>query len=86
MQFNYLLEHGVTSFDEDGKLHINFEIFDEVMNKFLAETIKVQLSKSPKVAADFIEKNGKWGEHSQRIAKFLQELGLKPYKDIRIHF
>ncbi|MDD4556403.1 MAG: hypothetical protein PHE89_03635 [Alphaproteobacteria bacterium] len=85
MQFNYLLEHGVTSFDEEGKLHINFEIFDRVMKQFLAETIEVQLSKSPKVAADFIEKNGKWGKDSARIAKFLQELGLKPYKDIRTY-
>ncbi|MFV0626824.1 MAG: hypothetical protein ACK5N8_05705 [Alphaproteobacteria bacterium] len=83
MQFNYLLEHGVTSFDEEGKLHINFEIFNSVMKAFLAETIEVQLSKSPKVAADFIEKYGKWGKESARIAKFLQELGLKPYKDIR---
>lgn len=86
MQFNYLLEHGVISFDEEDKLHVNFETFGEVMKRFLFETIEVQLSKSPSKAKEFVDLYGKWGKYSQKIAALHEELGLKPYIEIKSYF
>lgn len=86
MQFNYLLEHGALSFDDAGKMHINFSKFAPVMAELLDETIKIQLSKSPEQAKAFVDKYNQWGPHSQRIAEIQSQLGLKPYKDIKTYF
>lgn len=86
MQFNYLLENGAISFDQDDKLHINFEVFGKVMNKFLEETIAVQLSKSPQKAKTFVDRLTNWGEYSVKIAALHEELGLKPYIEIKSYF
>lgn len=86
IQFNYLLSHGVISFDDNDKLHLDFNKFSAVMHSLLEETIEVQLSKSPAVAKEFIDKYSTFGKHSQRIAKVHAALGLKPYKDIKTHF
>ena len=86
MQFNYLLDKGVISFDNEDKLHINFDIFGKVMMQFLQETIEVQLSKSPSKAKEFVDLYGNWGKYSQKIAALQAELGLKPYIDIKSYF
>ncbi len=86
IHFNYLLEHGAIEFDADNKLVIHFDKMPEVMHKILAETIEVQLSKSPEQAKAFIERNSNWGALHEYIAKVQKDLGLKPYKDIRMHF
>lgn len=86
IQFNYLLANNVISFNQEEKLIINFDIFDEVMKKLLTDTIEVQISKSPQIAKEFIDKYTIWGKHSVRISEFLKSLGLKPYKKIRTHF
>ena len=86
MQFNYLLENGAISFDKNDKLHINFEVFGKVMNKFLEETIAVQLSKSPQKAKTFVDRLTNWGEYSVKIAALHEELGLKPYIEIKSYF
>lgn len=86
MQFNYLFEQGAITFDEEDKLHINFEIFGDVMKHFLLETIEVQLSKSPSKAKEFVDLYGKWGKYSQKIAVLHEELGLKPYIEIKSYF
>ena len=86
MQFNYLLENRAISFDENDKLHINFEIFGLVMNKLLEETIAVQLSKSPAKAKEFVDRYTTWGKYSAKIAALHEELGLKPYIEIKSYF
>lgn len=86
IQFNYLLENKAISFDDKDKLNIDFNRFNDVVNQLLKETIEVQLSKSPEVAKSFVDKYAYWGNHSQRIAKVHQDLGLKPYKEIRTYF
>lgn len=86
MQFNYLLENGAISFDQNDKLHINFEIFGKVMSKFLEETVAVQLSKSPQTAKEFVDDHTKWHEISEKIAALHKELGLKPYIEIKSYF
>ena len=86
MQFNYLLENRAIWFDENDKLHINFDIFGKVMTKFLAETIAVQLSKSPKKAKEFVDRLTTWGKYSAKIAALHEELGLKPYIEIKSYF
>ena len=86
IEFNYLLENRVISFDKNNKLHINFEDFASVMDKLLAETIAVQLSKSSTKAKEFIDRYTNWSETSAHIASEIQKLGVKPYKEIRTHF
>lgn len=86
IELNYLLENKAISFDEDMKLHINFERFPVVMNQLLEDTVAVQLSMSPQKAKDFIERYSNWSEVSQKIAAVHAELGVKPYKDIKMFF
>ena len=57
-----------------------------VMHKILEETIAVQLSKSPDKAKEFIDKYSDWTDLHEHIAKVQQDLGIKCYKDIRMHF
>lgn len=86
IHFNYLIEHGAITFDESGKLKIDFVKLPEVMNKILSETIEIQLSKSPDKAKDFIEKYSAWGDIHKHIAKVLKEIGIKPYIEIIANF
>lgn len=86
IHFNFLLEHGAIEFDADRKLVIHFDKMPEVMHKILAETIEIQLSKSPEKAKAFIDKYTSWGDIHRYIAGVHKELGLKPYKEIRMYF
>jgi len=79
IEFNYLKENQVISFDSDNKLHIDFSKIEEVAHHLLKETIAVQLSKSSEVAKQFIEKWGYWSDISEYIANVQKELGIKPY-------
>ncbi len=86
IHFNYLLNHGAIRFNSENKLEIDFAKLPDVMNKILAETIEVQLSKSAQKAKEFIDKYSDWSDIHQYIAKTLQELGLRPYIEIISHF
>ena len=86
IHFNFLLEHHAIEFDADRKLVIHFDRLPEVMHKILEETIEIQLSKSPEKAKTFIDKYTSWGEIHEHIAGVHKKLGLKPYKEIRMHF
>ena len=82
IEYNYLHDHGAFYFDDNKKLHIDFEKMKEVCKQLLADTIKVQLSKSPDYAKDFIDKWSNWGEMQQYIADFKKNLGVRPYIEI----
>ena len=82
IEYNYLHDNGAFYFDKDKKLHIDFEKMKEVCKQLLADVIKVQLSKSPKVAAEFIDKWSAWGDMQQYIADFKKNLGVRPYIEI----
>ena len=86
IQFNYLLQHGAINFDDKGLLHIDFVQLEPVLHNLLDETIRVQLSKSPQTAEEFVEKYTVWTDISERIASVHRELGIKPYKRIIRHF
>lgn len=86
IHFNFMLDNGAFWFDDEHKLHINFDKFHDVMCAMLKETIEVQLSKSPEKAKAFIDKYSKWGKHSQYIAEVQKELGVKNYIAIKDHF
>jgi hypothetical protein len=86
IQFNYLLENKVIEFNAAGKLTINFETIGRVFIQLLNDTVEVQLSKSPRVAEEFINKYSVWSEVSQKIAQIRQEFGIKPYKRIVRYF
>lgn len=82
IEYNYLHDHGAFYFDKDKKLHIDFEKMKEVCRNLLADTIKVQLSKSPETAKKFIDKWSAWGQMQQYIADFKKNLGVRPYIEI----
>jgi len=82
IEYNYLHDNRAFYFDEDKKLHIDFEKMKEVCKQLLAEIIKVQLSKSPEIAKKFIDKWSNWGEMQQYIADFKKNLGVRPYIEI----
>lgn len=82
IEYNYLNDHGAFYFDEGRKLHIDFERMKDVCKQLLADTVKVQLSKSPQTAEDFINKWSAWGEIQQYIADFKKNLGVRPYIEI----
>lgn len=82
IEYNYLHDHGAFYFDKDKKLHIDFEKMKEVCRNLLADTIKVQLSKSPETARKFIDKWSAWGQMQQYIADFKKNLGVRPYIEI----
>ncbi len=86
IHFNYLMENNVIWFDDDNKLHIEFEKISSSMYNLLEETIALQLSKSSEKAKDFIERWAYWSDISDYIAKIQQELGIKPYIKIVTNF
>lgn len=86
IHFNFLHDNGAFYFDENNKLHINFNRFHDVVFAMLKETIEVQLSKSSEKAKAFIDKYTNWGKHSQYIAEVQKELGVKNYIVIKDYF
>ena len=86
IHFNFLHDNGAFYFDENNKLHINFDRFHDVVFAMLKETIEVQLSKSSEKAKAFIDKYTNWGKHSQYIAEVQKELGVKNYIVIKDYF
>ena len=86
IHFNFLHDNGAFYFDENNKLHINFDRFHDVVFAMLKETIEVQLSKSSEKAKAFIDKYTNWGKHSRYIAEVQKELGVKNYIVIKDYF
>ena len=86
IEYNFLSEYGAFWFDEDKKLHIDFEKMKSGSRALLTETIRVQLSKSPAPAKEFVDRWTAWGEMCQYIADFKKQLGIKPYVGIRSYF
>ncbi len=84
IHFNWLKKYGVIEISENNKIRIRFEKMEDAMNKILQKTIEVQLSKSAQNAKKFIDENSEWDSLHEHIAKTLVELGIKPYKEIRI--
>lgn len=82
IEYNYLHEHGAFSFDKNKKLHIDFDKMKAVCKQLLADTIEVQLSKSPDFAKEFIDRWSSWGDMQQYIADFKKNLGVRPYIEI----
>ena len=79
IEFNYLLSHGVITFNADNKLNINFESITPVMYHLLQETIEIQLSKSHEKAKAFIDKWSDWTDTMEYISTVQKKLGIKPY-------
>lgn len=86
IEYNYLTAHKAIYFDENKKLHINFEKMPQACRVMLEDIINVQLSKSPEYAKEYVEKWGEWSELSQYISDFKLKLGVKPYIELVTHF
>ncbi|MBR3502238.1 MAG: hypothetical protein IKO06_04960 [Alphaproteobacteria bacterium] len=86
IEYNYLQDHKAFWFDDETKLHVDFEKMQTVSRQMLADIIDVQLSKSPEKAKEYIDKWTSWGEINQYIADFKIKLGVKPYIEIVTEF
>ena len=86
IEYNFLNEYGAFWFDDEKKLHIDFEKMKSGSRALLTETIRVQLSKSPETAKEFVDRWTNWGEMNQYIADFKKQLGIKPYIEIQSYF
>lgn len=87
IHFNFLHDNGAFWFDDEHKLHINFDKCSMMLfTAMLKETIEVQLSKSSEKAKAFIDKYTNWGKHSRYIAEVQKELGVKNYIVIKDYF
>lgn len=86
IHFNRLLKFGAISFNVENKIVINFEKLPDVMYDSLEKAVEVQLSKSSQKAKEFIDKYTDWADIHKYIANLLLELGIKPYKNIRMFF
>lgn len=86
IEYNFLNEYGAFWFDTDKKLHIDFDKIKSGSRALLTETIRVQLSKSPEIAKEFVDRWTNWGEMNQYIADFKKQLGIKPYIEIQSYF
>lgn len=79
IEYNYLLDYGAIYFDQDKKLHINFDKTIDASKKLLEDIIKVQLSKSSICAKEYINRWSEWGDMAVYISDFKKKLGVKPY-------
>lgn len=86
IEFNYLYDYGAFWFDDDKKLHVDFDKIQSGSRKMLEDIIDVQLSKSPDTAKAYIDKWTSWSDISKYIAEFKINLGVKPYIDIIANF
>jgi len=86
IHFNYLLEHGVIWFNSENKMELDFAKLPKVLEELLAETIDIQLSRSPLKAKEWIDKYTKWEDLQIYVADMLQKLGIKNYIEIKAHF
>lgn len=82
IQFNFLLQKKAIAFNDEQKLEIYFDKLHDAFIELLQETVAVQLSKSAKVAEEFVKKYAVWTALSQKIAEIRQKMGIKPYKRI----
>lgn len=62
MQWNFLLEHGLLTF-ENGKLRINYDKYHDVVGKLLAKVLDVQYQGDKAAADRFIEQYTKWDDN-----------------------
>lgn len=86
IHFNFLLEHGAIRINDKRKIEIDFAQMPSVVSKLLAETIEIQLSRSPEQAKAWIDKYTRWEDLHVYIADTLQKLGVKNYIEIEAHF
>lgn len=86
IEHNYLRSYGAFHFDDEHKLHIDFAKMQSGTKKMLEDIITVQLSKSPEIAEEYINKWTYWDDTSKYISDFKQKLGVRPYIDIVTYF
>lgn len=84
IHFNRLVNFGAIEFNSDKKISINFDKLHEVTYNGLENAVRIQLSKSPVEAKKFIDEFSMWDDLHKYIANTLLELGIKPYKNIRM--
>ncbi len=74
MQYNYFIQNGGIKFDNNGKIKIDFAKIIQCGEKMLSDAIKIQLSKSEKMAKEYIEKYGVWTEELDMLANKLKPI------------
>ena len=74
MQYNYFIQNGGIKFDSNGKIKIDFAKITQCGEKMLNDAIKIQLSKSEKMAKEYIEKYAVWTKELDILANKLKPI------------
>ncbi len=74
MQYNYFIQNGGIKFDSNGKIKIDFAKITQCGEKMLNDAIKIQLSRSEKMAKEYIEKYGVWTKELDMLANKLKPI------------
>lgn len=77
MKHNYFIKNGAIEFDKSGKMKINFEKVTECAREMLKNAIEIQLSKSEKLAKDYIYKYGSWTNDLDMLANKLKSVDMR---------
>ena len=74
MQLNYFLENGMLRFDDDARLHVDYEVYHDVVAALVEEVLELQAA-GDKTAVDvFVERWTDWDEARHgRLAQRLKD-------------
>ncbi len=68
MQYNYFIQNGGITFNDDGKMIIDFDKITELSKKSLKEIVRLQLDGDINKAKAYVDKYAVWTEDLQKLA------------------
>jgi len=74
MQLDFLKKKGVVSFDKNGVMDVKVEKIIPAAKEMLEEVIRVQLSETPSVAKEYIDKHFVWDETVEKAASNIKSI------------
>lgn len=77
MQQNYFIQNGGIKVDNSGKMLIDFEKITKCAREMLIDAIKIQLSKSEKMASDYIKKYAVWTDELESVARNIKKVDVR---------
>lgn len=68
MQYNYFIQNGGITFNDDGKMIIDFDKITELSKKCLKEIVRLQIDGDISKAKAYVDKYAVWTEDLQKLA------------------
>lgn len=73
MQNNYFIQNGAINVNDEGKIDIDFEKFNELSKKMLERIIRIQIDGNAQKAKEYIDENAVWTETLEKLARKLRK-------------